>query len=285
MKTISPTLKAALSSGNRCFLLKIEGNNGVFYGFTNHDKQLDYDGLTYYPAPGLKHLETYYTNSAEVSSSKFQMAFIDDGLVDEELVRSGVFDSASYTIYRIAWDDIAAGAYVHDEGTLAGTKWDENKMKHETHGFERNLAQNVGVIHSPTCIHQFGDQFGDEDKPGACTLNKASFTETSSVSVVDAQRIQITIVLTGQADDFFTNGVLTWTSGDNNGMSVPVKTHTVGGSEQLTFALPTLNPIQVGDTFNVIAGCDKTFEQCRDKFSNTIHFGGHPYMNPGVTRR
>jgi len=286
MKTIDPTLKAALATGKRAFLLKITGKNGVIYGFTNHDKELTYDGTTYYPAPGLRHLETYYSNSAEVSSSTFQMAYVDDGLVDEELVRLGVFDGAEYEIYRVAWDDLAAGHYVHDKGTLAVSKWTEHTMKHETHGFERDLARNVGSLHTASCIHVFGDQYGDDPhKPGACTLSKASFTVSGEVSVVDAQRIQFTIVLTGEADDYFTNGTLTWTSGNNTGMSSPVKKHTVGGSEIIDLALPTLLPIQAGDTFNVVAGCDKTFEQCRDKFSNTINFLGFKDLNPGVTRR
>lgn len=281
MKTISPTLKSALATGNRCYLLKVTGNDGVDYGFTNHDKELSVDGVTYYPAPGLKHLNTYYTNSAEVSSTKFEMAYVD--VVDEELIRSGVFDNAEYVIYRVAWDNLAAGKYEHDSGRLASVKWTENKMFHETHGYERNLAEHVGYVSSPSCRHTFCDQFGDRDKPGACTLNPATYTSTSSVSSVNTQLLKITIASTGKTDGYFSLGVLTWTSGNNNGLSVPIKIHSVGGTETIEFARTTFASIQVGDTFSVLAGCDKSFDTCRDKYSNTVNFGGEPYMKPGVS--
>jgi uncharacterized phage protein (TIGR02218 family) len=39
-------------------------------------------------------------------------------------------------------------------------------------------------------------------------------------------------------------------------------------------------PIEVGDTFDITAGCDKRLETCRDRFSNVVNFGGFPHM-PG----
>jgi uncharacterized phage protein (TIGR02218 family) len=39
-------------------------------------------------------------------------------------------------------------------------------------------------------------------------------------------------------------------------------------------------PILVGDTFTVTAGCDKRFATCRDRFSNGINFRGFPAI-PG----
>ena len=39
-------------------------------------------------------------------------------------------------------------------------------------------------------------------------------------------------------------------------------------------------PIAVGDTFTVTAGCDKALSTCRDRFANVVNFGGFPRM-PG----
>ena len=44
--------------------------------------------------------------------------------------------------------------------------------------------------------------------------------------------------------------------------------------------------IAIGDGFSVVAGCDKAFATCREKFSNTLNFRGFPSI-PGddlVTR-
>ena len=52
-------------------------------------------------------------------------------------------------------------------------------------------------------------------------------------------------------------------------------------SGQLVLALPMGKSIQVGDGFKVIAGCDKTRETCRTKFSNILNFRGEPDV-PGI---
>jgi uncharacterized phage protein (TIGR02218 family) len=45
-------------------------------------------------------------------------------------------------------------------------------------------------------------------------------------------------------------------------------------------------PIAVGDTFTVTAGCDKRFATCRDRFDNVLNFRGYPHIpgNEYVTR-
>lgn len=81
-------------------------------------------------------------------------------------------------------------------------------------------------------------------------------------------------------DDYFTEGLLTFTSGPNNGLTQKVKSYSNTG--QFTLALPTLLPVQVGNTFSAIAGCRKRMvEDCAGKFNNVINFQGEPHL-PGV---
>ena len=39
-------------------------------------------------------------------------------------------------------------------------------------------------------------------------------------------------------------------------------------------------PIEAGDTFRIVAGCDKQFTTCRTKFANVPNFRGFPHV-PG----
>jgi len=48
-------------------------------------------------------------------------------------------------------------------------------------------------------------------------------------------------------------------------------------------SLPMGKSIQVGDTFDIIAGCDKTRETCHSKFNNIINFRGEPDV-PGTDK-
>lgn len=79
-----------------------------------------------------------------------------------------------------------------------------------------------------------------------------------------------------------TNGVLTWTTGNNAGLSYPVKGQDATSIELF---IPTMANIQPGDNFSVTAGCDKTFETCKLKFSNAVNFGGFPHIQVEVQYR
>ncbi len=82
-----------------------------------------------------------------------------------------------------------------------------------------------------------------------------------------------------EADDFWTFGLLTFTTGNNIGIALEVKNYTLStGSFELYVAMPFV--IQVGDTYEVHAGCDKLLATCITKFDNVKNFRGQPYI-PG----
>lgn len=76
---------------------------------------------------------------------------------------------------------------------------------------------------------------------------------------------------------FFAYGKVVWTSGQNAGFTSIVKVFAPG---VVTLGLPTPNPIAVGDTYTIYAGCDKQMGTCRDRYNNLVHFRGEPYI-PG----
>ena len=45
--------------------------------------------------------------------------------------------------------------------------------------------------------------------------------------------------------------------------------------------LDTPYKMEIGDQFEVIAGCDKQFNTCINKFNNAINFRGEPHL-PGI---
>jgi len=55
---------------------------------------------------------------------------------------------------------------------------------------------------------------------------------------------------------------------------------TIGNRRQLTLWAPLQVPIVPGDTFRLIAGCDKRAVTCREKFENLLNFQGFPHI-PG----
>ena len=52
---------------------------------------------------------------------------------------------------------------------------------------------------------------------------------------------------------------------------------------QFTLQLQMPYEVQVGDTYVMKAGCDKSLGTCISKFANAVNFRGEPYL-PGVDR-
>ncbi len=76
-------------------------------------------------------------------------------------------------------------------------------------------------------------------------------------------------------DGYFTQGIITMTSGLNAGLSGMIQTHANG---TLRLVRPFIFPVALNDQFTATAGCDHTLATCTTKFSNNINFGGQPFI-------
>ena len=76
---------------------------------------------------------------------------------------------------------------------------------------------------------------------------------------------------------YFAYGKVSFTSGLNAGFSMEVKTFAPG---VVTLAMNLPYPLTVGDNYTIVAGCDKSFGTCRDRWNNVLFFRGEPYI-PG----
>jgi uncharacterized phage protein (TIGR02218 family) len=144
------------------------------------------------------------------------------------------------------------------------------------------LGGNAGKIpkrcFQPDCPWSVGD--------ANCTLN-LSGTDTNGYHMTQAFTAangsnQYTLVASTsftQPSGYFTQGVVTCTAGSMAGFSWTVQSH-VGNT--LTLASPMLLAPNVGDTFSVIVGCDKTAGTCQSKFGNLINHGGTPFVPPAT---
>ncbi len=81
------------------------------------------------------------------------------------------------------------------------------------------------------------------------------------------------------AGGWYDGGELTWTSGANAEQAVAVR-HWNADAGTLNLLLPVLYAVEVGDTFTIRPGCDKSFAICKAKFDNAINFRGFPHV-PG----
>lgn len=79
---------------------------------------------------------------------------------------------------------------------------------------------------------------------------------------------------------YFDGGLITFTSGLCDGFSQEVKAYVPG---QITLHLPMPYALAAGDTYSMVAGCDKSLATCKDRFDNVVNFRGEPYL-PGIDK-
>lgn len=107
----------------------------------------------------------------------------------------------------------------------------------------------------------------------------ATFTSMGSIATTE-----ITLP-SGASTQSFPLGYVVGVTGQNAGIKRTIKAQeTSSGSlpeMQLLWPLPF--PVTAGDTFYMIAGCDKTLPTCETIYNNELHFGGEPLVpNPEI---
>jgi len=119
-----------------------------------------------------------------------------------------------------------------------------------------------------------------------------SFMRVATVDVVNDQReLVASSELTGFADGWFHEGVLTFETGNNAGVSYEIK-KWIQGSLTLELWEEVRLEVQVGDQFRLYPGCHKrVLEDCRDRFvipgsrdfasGNVKNFRGEPVPGGG----
>ena len=277
MKTISATLKQGILDGTVATFIKITRKDGVIKGFTDHDVELTFNGVKYIPTPGMQKITMNLRNNAEISNQEFNSSWNVD--LDEADLANGVYDDADIEVFLADWK--GTETVLVFKGNLGLITWTDEGFIADVQSSMKKLQKNIGFTYTQKCRHVLFSQ-SDPTLMGACTLNKASYTFAGQVnSTKTPTKIEFDISV-GQANDYFTNGTIKFITGLNAGLEFTVKKYTVATYATVTLFLPTPYEVNVGDQFEITAGCNKTFDECKNKFNNVINFGGFPHIKPEI---
>jgi len=266
MKSIPASLLAHYQSGTTttAMLWRVTLADGSVLGFTDHDQDIDYLGVTYTAEEGFA--RTAITGNASLSVDNLDVTgFLQSPALTIEAINKGLWDFAAVDIWRVNWADTSMGHEVMRTGTLGEVSADDLTFTAEMRGLTQRLAQNVGALYLPTCDAEFGD--------ARCTKSLAGLTVTGSVTGVSGNRVVGDSART-EAAGTYTNGVLTWTGGANVGMQEKVRVYTVG---QIDLQMPAPYTIVLGDTYSLVQGCAKSPDACK-AYSNFVNFRGDPFV-------
>lgn len=267
MKTASTALKAHQAQGTTtlAWCWKVTRQDTQVFGFTSVDKDLVVDGVTYAAATGITPTQIEATPDLAVPNLELA-GFLDSDAITEADLLAGKWDGASVEIFEVNYADLTQGIMVLRAGALGQVEAGSLSYRAEGRGIAQALQQSIGRVYAPSCDATLGDT--------RCGVDLAPITVTGTVDLLNSRRI-FGDTSRSEADGWFTGGVVTWTAGANDGLSMEVADFNTGGG--FVLALPMPYDIAEGDTYSAVPGCLKRrAEDCVTKFNNVVNFRGFP---------
>lgn len=262
------------------YLLKITRTDGLVIGLTSASESVTLGGVLYDAAEGLS--ISSLASSAGLGVDNMELSSVDDGAIfTRAAVLGGLWQNAAFVLSRYNWASPGDGTEPLLAGTFGQVGLREGAVVAELRGLQQYLQQTVGNVTTRTCRARFAD-YPTPNANNRCTLTAATYITSSTVSAVTSKQVFTAAALwtARPTADYYGEGLLTWTSGPNAGMSVKVKTYVSAGV--ITLMQQAIDTIGVGDTFTIIAGCRKrAAEDCKTKFGNILNFQGEPHL-PGI---
>ncbi len=275
MRTLPDGLQAHLDGGatTLCRCWKLAPHNGPAMGFTDHDRDLSFNGVQFEAAAGFTASE-FEAQLGFAPGNLEAAGALDSARLNEHDLAAGRFDHAAVDIWLVNWADVSQRMLLHS-GTLGEVTRGETGFTVEIRGLAQGLDQPGGRLFQYTCDARLGDP--------RCAVDLADPAYTigcAVLSVGSRSRFEVS-GLEAYTDGWFDRGTVSWLSGANAGQIMEVKRHAASAAGwviELWHAMPA--DIQPGDQLSLAAGCDKHFGTCREKFANTENFRGFPHM-PG----
>lgn len=275
MRAVPPELQARLDQGAtrlcRCWLVRRQ--DGICLGFTDHDADLTFDGVSFRAGSGMDASALQTATGLSVDNAE-AVGALSDAAVSEADIRAGRYDRAEVWHWLVDWErpDLRLLQF---RGSFGEIRRSDGVFEVELRGLAEALNAPVGRSVLRSCDRAVGDAKCRFD------LAQLGFTgegEVAAGSTGADLRVQ---GLDGFAEDWFAQGILTWTSGANAGARGAVKLDRIAGNlRRLDLWQAPGFPVTVGDRFRVAAGCDKRAETCVAKFDNLLNFRGFPHL-PG----
>jgi hypothetical protein len=198
-----------------------------------------------------------------------------------EVVRSGILKSCDVQIDTAIWPLWPTSAQYPDKinptgivtmffGRMAEIDFSQSQV-----AFSINSLMSVFAQQMPRNVYQAGCRHTLYDV--GCTLNKDNFKVSGEIEEGTTKSVIKSSVASPPGSGTLALGRIVMTSGKNAGNGRTVRAVTGSGSRSYQLMIPFYWPVEVGDTFDAYAGCDKTNTQC-NLFGNKQNYGAERFI-------
>ncbi|SHE50424.1 phage conserved hypothetical protein BR0599 [Loktanella atrilutea] len=262
----------ATGSTHICQCWAITRADGVTFGFTDHDRPLAFDGITFLADSGLSARALALSSGLAVDNSEAVGLLQNDVIAEADIV-AGRYDGAEMRNWLVRWDSVGQ-RQLRFRGRVGEITRQAGQFRVELRGLTDALNQPSGRTYLRSCSAVLGD--------AACGVD----TDDPAFAVVrpvlaQTEARELTVAGEDYTDRWFEQGVLEVVTGKARGLTAAIKHDRLEDDRRrITLWQALRADVRTGDTVRLIAGCDKRAETCRVKFTNLVNFRGFPDM-PG----
>ena len=264
---------AATGLTTLCRAWAITRKDGVSFGFTDHDRPLSFEGVTFKADSGLTALALAQSTGLSVDNTE-ALGALTDAAVREDDIEAGRFDGAEVRAWLVNWADTDT-RWLQFRGTIGELRRTGGAFHAELRGLTEALNRPLGRIYQKPCTAVLGD--------GNCKFDvtQPGYQFEGVVQRVTKGRVFELDDLSGFEEAWFQRGRLDILDGPSAGLWGMIKRDVFeDGVRRIELWEPIRGAIEAGHKLRLTAGCDKRFETCRLKFNNLLNFQGFPDL-PG----
>ena len=267
MSAFQDHLDTGVTTLARCWI--VIRRDGTMFGFTDHDQELAFDGMTFKADAGMTARAIVSATGLSVDNSE-AMGALSDAAITEADIEAGRFDGAEVKAWLVNWADVEMRS-LRFAGTIGELRRMGGAFHAELRGLTEALNQPQGRVYQTACAAILGD--------GQCRfdLETDGFAIEIAVETLQEDRRFIFADLDTFEPAWFERGRLRVLSGGAAGLIATIKRDRFkNGNREVEIWEALRAPVLAGDIIRLEAGCDKRGETCRLKFDNLVNFQGFP---------
>lgn len=256
-----------------CHCWRLMRRDGTAFGFTDHDRRLNVDGMVFEPETGLSASEARQSLGLSVDTVDVEGALSSDRIRDGD-IEAGLYDGAVIEAFLVNWRNPANFTRIR-KATVGKITRSDGRFLAELESLLHQLDKPNGRYVTRKCDAELGDV-----RCGVA-LGQPAFKGVGLVETIEGPDVVRVSGIGGIDTGWFSFGTLTWTGGLRQGRTERIVDHRSDGAfSVLTLQAGSGPQIGPGDGFTIVAGCDHSFATCKAKFANALNFRGFPHL-PG----
>lgn len=248
----------------------ITRKDGTRLGFTDHDRNLSFDGLVFKADSGLSARALSQATGLSVDNTE-AMGALSANAINEADIAAGRYDGAEVVAWLVNWTDVSARRVMF-RGTIGEVRRGAGAFHAELRGLTEELNRPVGRVFQKPCTAVLGDSDCGMD------LLSGPYVHEGTLTGIEDNRVFQMGDMSAFSVEWFQRGRFEVQTGTAQGLVGSIKRDRLGsgGVRLIEIWEPLRATPLVGDVVRLTAGCDKRFTTCRAKFGNHLNFRGFP---------